>query len=117
MKIIIDRQRVYARHGVLPQEQCVGAYFEVSTEAETAEDIALQSDSLTDTVSYAQLAQIVEQEMHEPSRLLENVAWRIASRMLGDCPTLKSVTIRVMKQNPPMEVECQGAGVEITLCR
>ncbi len=117
MKIIIDRQRVFARHGVMPQEQQVGAYFEVSTEAETDLCDSMRTDSLSDTVSYAQLAQIVEQEMKQPGKLLENVAWRIASRMLRECPALNRTTIRILKQNPPMGVECGGAGVEITLCR
>lgn len=114
MKIIIDRQRIFARHGVLPQERAVGAYFEVSTEIDTPHNSTLVTDELTDTISYADVAQMIKEEMALPSQLLEHVAWRIARRILKDCHSAQRVTIRVMKENPPMGIECKGAGVEIT---
>ncbi len=115
MKIIIDRQRVFARHGVLPQEREVGAYFYVSATAETGDNPGMLSDQLCDTVSYADMAQCISEQMAQPSRLLEHVAWRIATAMLQRFASVQSVTVRVMKENPPMGVECRGAGVEITL--
>ncbi len=115
MKIIIDRQRVFARHGVLPQEREVGAYFYVSATVETGDNPSMMSDRLSDTVSYADMAQCINEEMACPSQLLEHVAWRIATAMLQRFAGVQSATVRVIKENPPMGVECQGAGVEITL--
>lgn len=117
MKIRIDRQRVFARHGVLPQEQAVGAYFYVSLEVEVADCPAMQSDELADTVSYARLAELVNREMAKPSKLLEHVAWRIARAILNESDTIKQVKTQVMKENPPMGIECRGAGVELALQR
>lgn len=117
MTIIIDRQRVFARHGVLPQEQAVGAYFYVSLEVEVADCAAMQSDELGDTVSYARLAELVNQEMAKPGKLLEHVAWRIARAILNESDTIKQVKTQVMKENPPMGIECRGAGVELALQR
>ncbi len=117
MKIIIDRQRVFARHGVLPQEREVGAYFYVSATVETGDNPGMMSDQLSDTVSYADMAQCIAKEMAQPSQLLEHVAWRIATNMLQRFTCVQSATIRVIKENPPMSAECQGAGVEISLSR
>lgn len=105
-----------AHHGVLPQEHAVGALFQVSIEAETANERSTETDQLTDTVSYADMAVAVRQEMEQPSQLLEHVAGRIARRLLADFPTLSSVRVRLTKQNPPITgLQCDGAGVEICL--
>lgn len=117
MKILIERQRVFARHGVLPQEQAVGAYFYVSLEVEVADCPAMQSDELDDTISYARLAELVNQEMAKPCKLLEHVAWRIGHAILDESDTIMQVKTRVMKENPPMGIECGGAGIELTLQR
>ncbi len=117
MKIIIDRQRVFAHHGVLPQEREVGAYFYVSATVETGDNPGMRTDQLSDTVSYADMAQCISEEMARPSQLLEHVAWRIATAMLQRFASVQCATIRVMKENPPMSVECNGAGVEISLSR
>lgn len=115
MKIILDRMKFFAHHGVLPQEQMVGAYFYVSIIAETDKENATENDELRDTVSYADIAQVVKDEMQITSKLLEHVTMRIAKRLKHDFPTLQNVTVKVMKENPPMGIECKGAGVEITL--
>ncbi len=117
MKILIDSQRVFAHHGVLPQERLVGAYFRVSLEVEMENCLAMQTDELDNTINYAHLAQTVTTEMSTPSKLLENVAWRIAKGVLQQFPVANKVTVRVMKENPPMGIECAGAGVEISITR
>lgn len=114
MKIIIEKQRVYAYHGVLPQERQTGAFFEVSIILEVDKNKALQSDELQDTISYADIASCICQEMAIPSKLLEHVAWRIATRLETKYPQIKNTTIRLMKENPPMSIECQGAGIEVS---
>ena len=56
MKLYISRLKVYAYHGVLPQEQTVGANFYLTIEAEVdADDTALRGDDLSGTVSYAEV--------------------------------------------------------------
>lgn len=115
MKLIIDRQKVFARHGVMPQEQAVGAYYYVSVEADIPQTDAVDSDQLTDTVSYADVAQLIQAEMDMPSRLLEHAAGRIARQLLSSFPLISHVKVRLIKENPPMGIECKGAGVEIEM--
>ncbi len=112
-KITIDRQKVYARHGVLPQESLVGAYYYVSVELETETDVATVTDSLRDTMNYADISRMISEEMAVRSNLLEHVAGRIKDRILAACPSATRLSVRIVKENPPLGVECQGAAVEI----
>jgi len=118
MKILLNDIQIYARHGVLPQEKTLGAWFRVSVEGTVMETEAARSDRLSDTVSYADIAQVVSEEMSVPSQLLEHVCGRIGRRLLHDFPALVNVSIRLIKQNPPITgLQCNGAGVELTLTR
>ncbi len=116
-KITIDRQKVFARHGALPQERLVGAYYYVSVEAETEDDTATRTDRLADTLSYADISQVITEEMGVRSDLLENVAGRIKERLIGCHPSVCRLSVRIIKENPPLGVQCEGAGVELTFVR
>lgn len=116
--ISILRQKVYAHHGVLPQERVVGANFYVSLEVRAmVSERALEEDNLDGTVNYGQLTSIVEEEMHTPSQLLEHVAHRITQRVLRDIPPVRQVTVEVEKENPPLGVQCQAVGIKMTTNR
>ncbi|MCD8266849.1 MAG: dihydroneopterin aldolase [Prevotellaceae bacterium] len=116
-RIIVDRLKVFARHGVLPQEEAVGSYFYVTVEAEVSDCEASLTDSLSDTLSYADIARTITEEMATRSQLLEHVAGRIAQRLLAEHPSVLSLLVKVIKENPPLGVQCQGAGVELTFVR
>ena len=111
--IFIDNLRLYAYHGVMEQEQRTGAWFVVSLRVHYNILKAMESDNVDDTLSYADLADIVKKEMATSSRLLEHVAGRIANAILLRFPETESVVIRLTKENPPMGIDCDGAGVEV----
>ncbi|MCF0182854.1 MAG: dihydroneopterin aldolase [Bacteroidaceae bacterium] len=116
MVIFIDNLRLYAHHGVLAQERLVGAEFLVSVRVDCAADErACVHDSLLGTISYADLCQAVRTEMSVPANLLEHVATRIARRIVDSYSSVREVWVRVVKCNPPMGADCEGAGVEISL--
>lgn len=112
-KIIIQGLRIYARHGVMPQERTVGAYFTVDAVVYTDLTHAMETDELDGTISYADIFETIKKEMAVPSRLVEHAASRIANAILHNFPTAQAVRIRLMKENPPMGADCQGAGVEV----
>ena len=115
--ILLPQIHFHAHHGVMPQERLVGAQFTVSLEIATRFDEALQADCLEGTISYADIHAAVKDEMSTPSALLEHVAGRIARRLLQDFPTIDSLKIEVMKQNPPMGADIPAAGVRIEVKR
>ena len=54
-KIIIDSLRIFAYHGVNPEEQEDGQFFILDIEADMPLSKAGESDDIDDTVSYAQM--------------------------------------------------------------
>ena len=114
MKIFINNIRIRAHHGVMEQERQVGADFLVSVEVESSNEASTLTDHLGDTVSYADVAELVRQEMAVPSQLLEHVAGRIGRRLMTAHPTLSGARVRITKLAPPITgLECEGAGVEV----
>jgi len=112
-KIILEGLRIYAYHGVIEQERKVGAYFLIDLEVETNFSYAMQSDVLSGTINYADLYDIVKREMAEPSRLIEQVAGRIAKAILVEHSSVQSIRLKIIKENPPIGADCRGAGIEI----
>lgn len=104
--------RFYAYHGVLPQENIVGHYYLVDLEMDVDCSSAMLSDDLNDTVSYADVYEILKSEMAVPSKLLEHVVCRISKSIFTKYDAVKKVKIRLMKQNPPMGTDGASAGVE-----
>ena len=113
--IRLHDMRFYAYHGVMEQERRVGGEYLVSLQVETDLSRAVNSDSVADTVNYAQLYEVVRCEMAEPSQLLEHVAGRIGQRVLDHFQQVMALTVRVTKCNPPMGADCKGASVEMRI--
>ena len=113
--IRLHDMRFYAYHGVMEQERRVGGEYLVSLQVETDLSRAVNSDSVADTVNYAQLYEVVRCEMAEPSQLLEHVAGRIGQRVLDHFQQVTALTVRVTKCNPPMGADCKGASVEMRI--
>ena len=113
--IFINNLRLYAFHGVLPQERRVGGEYSVTLRVHYNIMRALETDDVADTLNYAELCQLVQREMSVPSRLLEHVAGRIARSVFARCPEATGLDLWLTKLNPPMGADCDGAGVEIHL--
>lgn len=113
--IHLRQVRFHAFHGVLPQEQQVGADFLLDLKVGYPLARAMQSDEVGDTLNYAALYALVAREMQQPSKLLEHVAGRMAEAISQTFPQVTSIDLELTKLNPPMGAECDGASVEIHL--
>ena len=78
---------------------------------------AMQTDDVTDTVSYAEVYEAVKKEMEIPSKLLEHVGGRIVKRLFGDFPPIEDIELKLSKRNPPMGADIEAAGIEIHTSR
>lgn len=72
----------------------------------------MASDQVADTLNYADLYLIAQEQMSQPSSLLEHVAARIAGAIFSRFQQATAVDIKLTKLNPPMGADCEGAGVE-----
>lgn len=116
MYIRLKGLKIYAYHGVLPQENRVGAEYTIDLQLKTDFTQAAQTDKLEGTINYAAVFEAVKAEMTVPSQLLEHVIYRISRRLLRDFP-IEEIKIALYKQNPPMGADCQQVGVEATYCK
>ena len=117
MFIRMEGIKFYAFHGVMPQENVVGANFYVDLKLKTNFTSAAQTDELKGTVSYADIYNSVKEVMETPSKLLEHVCQRIALRIFADFPTIEAIDIRLNKENPPMGACADKVGVEVHYVR
>ena len=113
--IFLSNVRFYAFHGVMPQETQVGGEFVVSLRVGYPIQAAMETDDVADTLNYAELFQLVKQQMDIPSKLLEHVAGRIVKAIHEQFPQVSSVHLRITKKNPPMGADAAGAGVELNI--
>lgn len=111
--IHIGSMRFYAYHGVLPQEQKAGNYFRVEVTLYTDFSRALTSDSLDDTVNYADIYQVIADEMAHPSQLLEHVAGRIITALTHRFPSITGGKIIVTKEKPPITGDIRDVSVVV----
>lgn len=115
--IYIRNLRLHAYHGVLPQERIVGNDYVLNVAVEYPIEEAAMSDDVADTMSYADVAEMIKQEMSVQSNLLENVVWRICSAILDRYSLATAVEVDLRKVAPPMSVDCDGAGVKLRMSR
>lgn len=111
-KIILEDIKIYAHHGVLPEEAVIGNHFVVNVEVHSDLEKASQSDDLNDTINYAEINEIIHQEMEIRSELLEHVIARIINKIENQFPKITFIKIKLTKTSPPMCGEMKGVSVE-----
>ena len=111
-KILLEDIKIYAYHGVLPEENIIGTYYLVNLEVHVDLWKAAETDDLQHSVSYADLNEIVHAEMAINSKLLEHVAVRIIGKIHKQFSQISFVKIKITKTSPPMKGELKGASVE-----
>ena len=117
MYIRLEGMKFYAFHGVLPQENLVGAYYYIDLRLKTDFSRAAETDELEGTVNYADIHSAIKEEMKITSQLLEHVCQRIARRLFQDFPPIETIDISLFKENPPMGACAQRVGVEVQYTR
>ena len=117
MKITLHEMRFYAYHGVFAQEQRVGNHFIVELSFWVVIAEGLHRDELEETISYADVYEVIKAEMAIPSRLLEHVVGRISERLFATFPRMQRIALTLSKCNPPFPGEVHSAAVTLEACR
>lgn len=114
-KIIIKDLKLFAYHGVNPEEKRDGQIFYIDITAETDLSTAGKSDMLDDTVSYAKILKTARAVFtSEKFDLIEKAAEVVASAVLESYSRISSVTVLVKKPEAPIKAEFSYVAVEIT---
>ena len=109
--IEIKGLEMWAQHGVLEQERTVGNTFRVDISLTADLSRAMISDCVEDTINYAGVVDIIKAEMSIPSRLLENVIWRIKNVITQTYPAVKGGKITLSKLTPHIACEVESVSV------
>lgn len=104
--------RFYSRHGCFEEEQTIGTHFRVDLALTVDTTAAQRSDRLEDTVNYLAVYRLVQSTMAQPSHLLEHVAGRISEAVLRDFPTIRHISVKVSKLNPPLGGQLEAVSIE-----
>ena len=112
-KIKLENLKIHAFHGVLPEEKILGTYYILNLTIKADIWKAAETDDLKDTINYAEINDIVHEEMKIPSELLEYVAGRIIEKVAIKFPEITSIKLKITKTKPPMQGEMDGVSVEL----
>lgn len=113
--ICLNNIEVYAYHGVFEVEQKVGQWYIVNLEIDVDFSEAAINDELKGTIDYSKVNNIIREEMTIKSKLVENVAHRIANCILETFPNIEGGTLSIAKKNPPVQGEMESVEVVIEL--
>lgn len=111
--ILLEDLKIFAFHGVLPEERILGTYYLVNAMIEADLWEASRSDDLQQTINYADLNEIIHQEMKVPSKLLEHVAGRIIDAISKKYPQITQISVKITKTRPPMYGEMKGVSISL----
>jgi dihydroneopterin aldolase len=104
---------LYTHHGVSEAEREVGQRLVLDLRLDVGETDATVTDSIEDTVDYAEVCQLValiaQQRSH---KTLERLCSTIADRLLDDYE-LESVWVKATKPEPPIPLSVDEVSVEV----
>jgi len=110
-QIKLNGMKFFAHHGCYSEEQMIGNYFIVDIAMDTDMTKATVSDELNDALNYAEVYDMVKQEMAIRSQLLEHLSGRILDKLFERFPQLDKARVCVTKLNPPVGGEMISASV------
>ena len=114
-KICIDDIKIYAYHGVLPEEKRDGQDFFVSAKLFLDLKKCGASDKLEYSVNYADVTDTIISAFTETSYdTIEAAAENVIEALLLEYKPVHSVTLKVSKPEAPIDADFRDVSVEIT---
>ncbi len=111
--IEISGLSLYTHHGVSEAEREVGQRLVIDMRLDVGETDATVTDSIEDTVDYAEVCQLVALVAQQRShRTLERLCSSIADRLLADYE-LEGVWVKASKPQPPIPLSVDEVSVEV----
>lgn len=113
-KIQVKGLKVFAHHGVYPEESAQGQNFYVSATLDVDTRAAGLSDDLDASVDYGDLCLFIDRYMKKNTfKLLETVTENLAREILHRYPLVKSVEVSVSKPQAPIPLPFEDVSVTI----
>lgn len=114
-QILLTGIHGFGYHGLFEHERTNGQDFFVDVVLNVDLHAASQSDSIDDTVNYAEITDLVVLEITtNPVSLIEKLAGGIAERILLSYSRVESVSVTVHKPQAPVSASLKDIAVQIT---
>lgn len=116
--IVLTGIHGFGYHGLFEHERSDGQDFFVDLSLSVDLTTASKTDAIKDTVNYAEITDLVVQEItSDPVNLIEKLAGRIAERVLNQHAAVISVTVTVHKPQAPVAAQLKDIAVVINRSR
>lgn len=113
-KIIVKGLKLFAYHGVNPEEKIEGQIFLLDIESIISLCVPCKTDCVVNTVSYAKIIKTARKAfLSEKYDLLERASQAVADSLLDEFPQIKSVKIKLKKPFAPIKADFDYVAVEI----
>ena len=113
-KIIVKNLKIFAYHGVNPEEKENGQNFVLDIDAYVDISKPCVSDNVDDTVSYAKIIkETVRIFVSQKDDLLERAAQRVADGLFAEFERISALRILLKKPDAPIDADFDWVGVEI----
>ena len=116
--LFIDNLEVFANHGLFEEENKLGQKFIFDIECELNYKKAMFSDEMTDSISYADIAEVVVKTATTNTfKLLERLAGEILKNIFTEFPQIENINLKINKPGAPIKYHFEKCGVEVKTSR
>lgn len=116
--LFIDNLEVFANHGLFEEENKLGQKFIFDIECELNYKKAMFSDEMTDSISYADIAEVVVMTATTNTfNLLERLAGEILKNIFTEFSQIENINLKINKPGAPIKYHFKKCGVEVNVSR
>ena len=116
--LFIYNLEVFANHGLFEEENKLGQKFIFDIECELNYKKAMFSDEMTDSISYADIAEVVVKTATTNTfNLLERLAGEILKNIFTEFPQIENINLKINKPGAPIKYHFEKCGVEVKTSR
>ena len=116
--LFIDNLEVFANHGLFEEENKLGQKFIFDIECELNYKNAMFSDEMMDSISYADIAEVVVKTATTNTfNLLERLAGEILKNIFTEFPQIENINLKINKPGAPIKYHFEKCGVEVNVSR
>lgn len=116
--LFIDNLEVFANHGLFEEENKLGQKFIFDIECKLNYKKAMFSDEMTDSISYADIAEVVVKTATTNTfNLLERLAGEILQNIFTEFSQIENINLKINKPGAPIKYHFEKCGVEVKLSR
>jgi 7,8-dihydroneopterin aldolase/epimerase/oxygenase len=110
--IALQQIKQFGYHGYYEEERVLGNYFIMDVEV-SLPDTPEKANSLSQTINYESLLDIVLAEFHTPRQLLEELAQSISEHIKNQFPDISESIVAIKKTNPPLRASVENSVVTL----